>query len=187
MMDVFLAASVPLPERDRRFFDTADVLLIRDAIKAVVDVVLPVGRITSGGHPAITPLLTHFIREGGLNAEQLTIYQSAYFAPSLPPANRDLADVRMTPIVESNRELSLARMRSEMISSRVFNAAVVIGGMEGVLDEIRLFQHSHPGALVLPFASTGAAAAIIYNEGAYDTSFATDLTFASVLRRRLQF
>lgn len=39
MIDVFLSASVPLPDRNRVFFDTADVLAIREAIKALIEVV----------------------------------------------------------------------------------------------------------------------------------------------------
>jgi hypothetical protein len=42
MIDVFLSASVPLPNRHPRFFETADVLGIREAVKALADVVLPI-------------------------------------------------------------------------------------------------------------------------------------------------
>jgi hypothetical protein len=66
MTDIFLSASVPLPDWDHRFFETADVLSIREAIKALVETALPTGRITCGGHPAITPLLALFVREAGL-------------------------------------------------------------------------------------------------------------------------
>ena len=63
MIDIFLSASVPLPERDRHYFETADVLAIRESIKALVEIVIPRGRITYGGHPTITPLLAFFVRE----------------------------------------------------------------------------------------------------------------------------
>ena len=79
MIDIFLSASVPLPTRNRVFFDTADVLAIREAIKALVEVVLPVGSITCGGHPAITPLLALFAREASLDRDRLAIYQSRLF------------------------------------------------------------------------------------------------------------
>jgi hypothetical protein len=185
MIDVFLSASVPLPKRDRRFFDTADVLLIREAVKALVEVVLPVGRITCGGHPAITPLLSLFVHEAGLGREGVTIFQSALFAGEMPPETTDFVDVRIVPAVRGNREASLSAMRKEMVASRQFAAAVVIGGMEGVLEEVKLFTNLHPNAVVLPLASTGAAAAIIHKRGRYDGRLAQELTFPSLFRRSL--
>lgn len=186
MIDVFLSASVPLPSRDRRFFDTADVLLIREAVKALVEVVLPVGRITSGGHPAITPLLSLFVRDAALGPDRLTIFQSALFAGSMPIENAEFADVRIVPAVNDDREASLTRMRRDMIASRRFVAAVVIGGMEGVFEEVELFSQIHPRADILPLASTGAAAAIMYSAGTFDSEFATNLTFSSLFRHKLQ-
>lgn len=186
MIDVFLSASVPLPDRDRRFYESADVLLIREAIKSTVEVVLPLGRITSGGHPAITPLLALFVREAGLSRDRLTIFQSALFADNFPAENADFADVRIVPAVGSDRAASLTRMRREMISSRTFNAAVVIGGMEGILEEMELFASLHTSASVLPIASTGAAAALVYQRGQFDAEFVTNLTFSTLLRRRLR-
>lgn len=85
MIDVFLSASVPLPSRDRQFFESADVLAIREALKALAEVVLPEGHLTCGGHPAITPLLALFVRERGLSKERVTIFQSEFFASQFPP------------------------------------------------------------------------------------------------------
>jgi len=31
---VFLSASIPLPTRDKRFYDTGDIIAIRDAVRA---------------------------------------------------------------------------------------------------------------------------------------------------------
>jgi hypothetical protein len=185
MIDVFLSASVPLPQRDRRFFDTADVLAIREAVKALIEVVLPVGRITCGGHPAITPLLALFVREAGLRPDAVTIFQSSLFAERMPPEIADFVDVRVVPAVGKDREASLTVMREEMVASRRFAAAVIIGGMEGVFDELDLFVRHHPRAVVLPLASTGAAAAIVHRDGNYDEQLASDLTFPSLFRRRL--
>jgi SLOG cluster3 family len=185
MMDVFLSASVPLPTRDRRFFDTSDVLLIREALKALVEVVLPIGRITCGGHPAITPLLALFVREAELGSDRLTIYQSALFSSQMPWENSEFADVRLVDAVGQDRDASLTLMRREMIASRPFAAAVVIGGMDGVFEEVAMFSRLHPGAPILPVGSTGAAAAIVYREGDYGNDLVTNLTFASLFRRRL--
>jgi hypothetical protein len=185
MINIFLSASVPLPNRDRRFFDTADVLAIREAVKALVEVVLPIGRITCGGHPAITPLLALFVRESGLRQDRVTIFQSALFEGRMPADLSDFVDVRVIPSVGTDREASLTAMREEMVISQRFAAAVVIGGMEGVFEEMDLFVRHHPTAVVLPLASTGAAAAIIHEKGCYDKKLARELTFPSLFRRKL--
>lgn len=184
MIDVFLSASVPLPERDRVFFDTADVLAIREAVKALVEVVLPKGRITFGGHPAITPLLSLFVKEANLPRDRVTIFQTAFFGKKIPPEVQEFLDVHITP-ARQDLDTSLAEMRSEMIRSRPFHAMVIIGGMEGVFKELSIFERENPDALVLPIASTGAAAEIVYANGHYDKGLANDLTYASLFRRRL--
>ncbi|MCM0082365.1 hypothetical protein L4X63_12275 [Geomonas sp. Red32] len=186
MINIFLSASVPLPNRDRRFFDTADVLAIREAVKALVEVVLPIGRITCGGHPAITPLLSLFVREAELCQDKVTIFQSALFKGNMPVELADFINVRVIPAVNTDLDASLKLMRKEMVTSQHFEAAVVIGGMEGVLEEVDLFSHHNPSAVVLPLASTGAAAAIIYSKGCYDKELARELTFASLFRRKFQ-
>jgi hypothetical protein len=185
MIDVFLSASIPLPTRNRVFFETADVLLIREAVKALVEVVLPTGRITFGGHPAITPMIALFVRDAGLDSDRLTIFRSQFFAREYPPDNQGFVDVRLIPAVSENREASLFAMREAMLSSRRFAAAVLIGGMEGIFDELTIFHRLHPAAVVLPLASTGAAAAIVHKEGNFDPTLASDLTYASLFRRRL--
>lgn len=185
MIDVFLSASVPLPTRDRRFFDTADVLAIREAVKGLVEVVLPEGHITFGGHPAITPLVALFVQEAGYQSDHVTLFQSALWSGSMPSEIATFLDVQITPAVGDDRDASLRLMRETMIASRQFTAAVVIGGMEGVFEELDIFRESHPNALVLPIASTGAAAAIIYKNGNYDPTLAQDRTFPSLFRRHL--
>ena len=52
--NIFLSASVPLPERDPQYIETADIIAIRDAVIAFVTTVLPYHRIIWGGHPSIT-------------------------------------------------------------------------------------------------------------------------------------
>lgn len=185
MIEIFLSASVPLPNRDRVFFDTADVLAIREAIKALVEVVLPIGRITCGGHPAITPLLALFAREANLDRDRLAIYQSKLFEGRLPPELAEFVDVHMVPAVDNNRKASLTAMRSAMIGSRSFSAAVIVGGMEGIYEEHKLFVEHHPNAAVLPLSTTGAAARIVYQQGEYDPILARDRTYSSLFRRKL--
>ena len=62
-VNVFLSASVPLPTRHPRFHETADVMAIKEAIKALVIEVIPRGKIIFGGHPAITPLIASLMAD----------------------------------------------------------------------------------------------------------------------------
>jgi SLOG cluster3 family len=55
---IFLSASVPLPSRNPLYFDTADVIAIRDAVRALTMVVVEQHvQLVFGGHPAITPMI----------------------------------------------------------------------------------------------------------------------------------
>lgn len=185
MIEVFLSASVPLPERNRIYFETADVFLIRESIRALVEVVLPKGRITFGGHPAITPLMSLYARHAKLGNRHITIYQSDFFRGEMPRENDDFADIRYTAKVEGGVAENLALMRSEMLKSRKFDAAVLIGGMEGIRDEASMFKELHPQAKVLPLPATGAAARIEYLEGDYPNFLENEISFASLFRRTL--
>jgi hypothetical protein len=185
MIEIFLSASVPLPNRNRKFFETADVFLIREAIRALVEVVLPKGRITFGGHPAITPLMSLYAKTANLGSERITVYQSAYFLGQYPRENDEFADVRYIDAVPNDLDRSIERMRIEMLTSRKFDAAVLIGGMEGVRDEARLFRKYNPKGQVLPVPATGAAAAIEYAEGNYPDHLENEISFASLFRRSL--
>lgn len=185
MIEVFLSASVPLPERNRIYFETADVFLIRESIRALVEVVLPKGRITFGGHPAITPLMSLYARNAKLGNQHITIYQSDFFRGEMPRENDDFADIRYTAKVEGGVAENLALMRSEMLKSRKFDAAVLIGGMEGIRDEASMFKELHPQAKVLPLPATGAAARIEFLEGDYPNFLENEISFASLFRRTL--
>ncbi|MDO5895545.1 hypothetical protein [Agrobacterium sp. Azo12] len=186
MIDVFVSASVPYANRHPRFYETADVLAIRESIKSLIEVVLPIGRLTCGGHPAITPLLALFVREAGLQSNRVTIFQSKLFAMEYPPELGDFLNVRTIAQVENNRERSLQTMRNEMLRSRAFSAGVFIGGMEGVIEEAEMFSELHPRAKMLPVSTTGAAAAEIYKSGDFSHDLSTELTYSTLFRRHLR-
>lgn len=185
MIDVFLSASVPLPTRNREFYETADILAIRESIKALVEVILPVGRITFGGHPAITPLLALFSREANLDNDRIFLYQSDFFKDEYPNDIKKFLSVNIVPAVNNNIVKSLVAMRHEMIKSKKFHAAVLIGGMEGLLKEHEIFVKYHPHATILPIPTTGAAAEIIFNQGDFDHTLARERTYSSLFRRKL--
>ena len=185
MIEVFLSASVPLPERNRVFFDTADVFLIREAVRALVEVVLPRGRITFGGHPAITPLMSLYARSSNLGNGRINVYQSDFFRGDMPRANEDFVDIRYVEKVEGGVSENLELMRYEMLRSRQFDAAVFIGGMEGVRDEAAMFSRLHPKAQMLPIPVTGAAARLEFLEGNYPKFLENEISFSSLFRRTL--
>ena len=77
---IFLSAASPLPGHDPKYQETADVIAIRDSVRALVSVVAPTGQIVFGGHPAITPLIRMLVR--GMTPEvnqHIILYQSAFY------------------------------------------------------------------------------------------------------------
>ena len=85
MLSVFLSASIPLPHRHPKYLETADVVAIRDSIRAVVSVVVPGGQIVFGGHPATTPLIRLLVRGMTPNVRNVILYQSLFFKTRFPP------------------------------------------------------------------------------------------------------
>lgn len=159
---IFLSASIPLADRDPKYFDTADNTAIRDAVIALARIVLPRAELVWGGHPSITPLIKLVLEKQKLKVQDhVTLYQSNFFAKFFPPENEYLEKIIRTEALQ-DRASSLQLMREEMIIKNDFCAAIFIGGMEGVEDEYKLFKEAHPDVPVFPIASTGAASRILY-------------------------
>lgn len=186
-LNIFLSASIPQPERDPKYIDTADVIAIRDAVLALATVVLPKYTLVWGGHPSITALIAQVLRHAGKQAnEHVTLYQSRYFEKKFPLENESVAHIIYTPD-KGDRDSSLLEMRLQMMKGNSFDAAFFIGGMEGVEDEYDLFIKYHPKAKVYPIASTGAAAKIKYDKSPtkYDSRLKTELTYSSLFKELL--
>ncbi|WP_346295113.1 hypothetical protein LRC39_17620 [Rhodopseudomonas sp. P1] len=163
-MNLFLSASVPLPTRHREFFDTADVIAIREAVKALVETALDDAVLVFGGHPAITPLIALLLRGMAPKYKRrVVLFQSAFFEGEFVEENTEFIDFQIVP-ADGDRERSLVTMRDYMLRSRRFDAAFFIGGMEGIWNEYRAFRALHPGALCFPIASTGAASLQLFRE-----------------------
>jgi hypothetical protein len=163
LKNIFLSASIPLPERDAKYFETADIVAIRDAIIALTTVALPECRIIWGGHPSITPLIYYVMEKLGLNIqEHVKLYQSLWFKDSFPKDNNKFENIVFTEKLQDIPS-SIRMMRERMLSDNSFLAAVFIGGMNGIEDEYIMFREKHPHALILPVASTGAATKIVYD------------------------
>lgn len=163
LKNIFLSASVPLPERDPKYIETADVIAIRDAVIALAAAVLPSHRLIWGGHPSITPLIYYVMEKLKMDIQNhLWLYQSLFFKDKFPEDNEKFKNVHYT---ESQGDIhsSIQLMRNRMLSENAFSAAVFIGGMDGIEVEYNMFRENHPEALVLPVASTGAATKIVYD------------------------
>lgn len=185
-MKIFLSASVPLPNRDPRFIETADVIAIREAVKALVLVALERNaHITFGGHPAITPLIRKLMADAGRTVrEHFTLYLSRYFEKLFAAEVTAFEDLVLVEAVGSDRDKSLALMRERMIGSNQYQCGVFIGGMDGVITEAALFRQKHPKAVFLPVASTGAAAAELYDDN-LPTTLRNEFTYPSLFRQLL--
>ncbi len=163
LKNIFLSSSIPLPERDAKYFETADIVAIRDAIIALTTVVLPKHKIIWGGHPSITPLIYYVMEKLGLNIqEHVKLYQSLWFKDLFPEDNNKFENIVFTEKLEDIPS-SIYLMRERMLSENEYSAAVFIGGMNGIEDEYKMFMEKHPNALLLPIASTGAATRIVYD------------------------
>lgn len=184
---IFLSASIPLPERDEKYFATADVIAIRDSIRALITATIPPSKIVFGGHPAITPMIRMILRNMGVAPRNhITLYQSRYFQDQFPPDNDAFEANVLIDAVESDREASLKKMREAMIESYDFTAAFFIGGMEGVEQEYSLFRAIHPDKPFYPIASTGAAAKLLFDRHCPERlDLITDLRYLSLFRRLL--
>lgn len=163
MRRVFLSASVPMPGRGD-FHENANPFLIQFAVRELLTVCLGRHLFVWGGHPAITPMVWAVCEDLGVEyAKAVLLYQSRLFADIFPEENKRFANVVYVDAVENDRSKSLERMRAEMLTSP-FEAAVFIGGMEGVQDEYQMFRHLHPAAKVLAVSSPGGAAAKLANQ-----------------------
>ena len=163
LKNIFLSASIPLPERDAKYFETADIVAIRDAIIALTTVVLPKHKLIWGGHPSITPLINYIMEKLGLNIqEHVQMYQSLWFKDKFPEDNNKFKNIVFTERLKDIHS-SIQWMRKRMLIENDYCAAVFIGGMNGIEDEYRMFIEVHQKAILLPIASTGAATRILYD------------------------
>jgi hypothetical protein len=188
LKNIFLSASIPFKERDPKYFDTADVIAIRDSVIALTSVVLPEHRLIWGGHPSITPIIYYVMEKLNLTIqEHVILYQSRYFEHLFPEDNNRFQNVILTDN-QGEPKKSLHHMRTRMLKENKFDAAVFIGGMEGIEDEFALFKELHPKAILLPVASTGAAARVIYESEVqkYDASLLTDYAYMTLFKSLLK-
>jgi hypothetical protein len=188
LTSVFLSASIPYSDRDKKFYDTADIVSIRDAVRALATVVIPKAHLIWGGHPSITPLI-RFVMDR-MNADlkkHITVYQSLFFEDKFPSDNFAFENIVLTER-KSTRDESLELMRSRLINENDFKIGIFIGGMEGINDEYLMFKDRHPSALILPIASTGAAAKMLYDSqlNKFDSRLLNDYAYMALFKDLLK-
>lgn len=154
---IFLSASVPV--EGRRGFETSSPFLVKEAVSALIEVILGRGLLVWGGHPAITPMIWGAAKHLNLPYEDVVqLYMSAFFKDQYPNESTAFSNYIETPVVNGDRAASLQLMRHQMMSDHDFSAAIFVGGMEGVEAEYDLFIKLNPNAKVIPVPSPGGVA-----------------------------
>jgi hypothetical protein len=110
------------------------------------------------------------------------LYVSDFFARQFPQEQQYFSTI-ITESVNNNRDASLTRMRREMLS-RPLEAAVFIGGMEGIFEEYDLFREMHgvEASVIALGAPGGAAGQLADKLGADDRD---RIDFARLFHQRL--
>ena len=184
---IFLSASVPTTGR-APFDQDAEPQIIQAAVSALATVVLGRRSLIWGGHPAITPMLWAAAQDLDVRyANSVHLFQSRFWKEEdFPEENKHFNNVTYVDEVDGDRDESLTKMRVEMLKSTNFEAAVFIGGMEGVFEEYALFASLYPSAICLPLAVTGGAARLLCRQLGYEVPpDIGPLDFVRLLHREL--
>src|SRR5690554_6400491 len=149
LKNIFLSASIPFKERHQKYFNTADIIAIRDSVIALASLVIPKYRLIWGGDPSITPIIYYVLEKFEIDIQShVKLYQSKYFEKIFPIENKEFETVEIT---EDLGELkpSIELMRNKMLGDNVSDADVFIGGKDGVEVEYKLFKQLHPNVIIL--------------------------------------
>lgn len=165
---IFLSASVPVIGR-APFDKDIEPQMIQAAVSALATVALGRRVIVWGGHPAITPMMWASAQDLGVKyASAVRLFQSKFFnEEDFPEENKHFGNVTYVDAVDHDLIKSLRSMREMMLRSDQFEAAVFIGGMQGILDEHALFSTLHPNAKCVPVGVTGGASRTLANQLQY--------------------
>lgn len=159
MSSIFLSASVP--NAGSEYYKDCNPVLIQSALRSFLFSVLGRKHLVFGGHPSITPLILAVCEELGVeNKKAVSLFQSKYFEKDFPVENSQFENLIITPRLDTLAR-SVAQLRKQMFATYTYDAAVFIGGKEGVKFEYKLFRRAFPLAKVLTLKSPGGAAATI--------------------------
>lgn len=159
MSSIFLSASVP--DIESSYYKRCDPVLIQAALRSFLFTVLGRKHLVFGGHPSISPLILAACEDLGIgNQNAVTIFQSKFFSESFSDYNLRFANFIKTSLGK-DLDSSLFNMRKQMFDSYDYDAAVFIGGKDGIIAECKLFKRLCPKAKILVLKSPGGAAAEI--------------------------
>ena len=118
-----------LPTRNETYFRSADVIAIRDAVRALALVIAEEQcELVFGGHPAILPMIRLQLSQLGLSVgRHVTVFVSEFFKSDFP---QDLSAFEKTVVVGAvaqDKEQSLAAMRERMLEGQ-FSCGIFLGG-----------------------------------------------------------
>ena len=182
---VFLSAGVPEPGA-KHFVREGDLAAISAAISALLYVTLGRRKLVWGGHPAITPMIWSVATGMGVDyGEWVLLYQSGAFEDDFPEETRRFRNVVVTDAMGGDKVASLGQMRNRMLTESVFQAAVFIGGMGGILTEYELIKELAPTANIVPIASTGGASVDVAERERVPSVLQLELDYVSLLHERL--
>ena len=184
---IVLSASVPSIERSEVYRRVGDAQVeIEEAVVSLARAVFSEGGcLVFGGHPSITPLVAMVAGEyvqpsraeptGETVPAPVVIHQSEAFRASVTSVTTLMESMNQAKVVwypsdpaeqtlheQSDRPPypnSLRRMRAGMLRDRNIVAMVCIGGMEGVEEEVALFEEAQPKRPIYVLARTGGACA----------------------------
>ena len=185
MKAIFLSASVPVKGRGN-YYLTAKPELIELAVRELVCAVIRERILVWGGHPAITPMVWAIC--DSLNVEysqSVILYQSNFFQDRFPEETSHFKNVVFVDAVKDDLETSLLNMRTQMLSRDDLEAAVFIGGMDGVEKEFDIFSQYHPKGKVLPVPATGGAALELARRLRTPKDRLDDVDFAGLFQSQL--
>jgi hypothetical protein len=182
---IFLSAGVPDPSADH-FVREGDLAAITAAVSALIYVCLGRRRLIWGGHPAITPMIWQaFDSMGADYSEWVRLYQSAAFDDEFPDETKRFRNVVVTDGMGGDKRASLGPMRRRMLSEQVFEAAVFVGGMRGILEEYALIKELAPDARVVPIASTLGATVDVALTERVDVALFVERDYIALLHDQL--
>lgn len=186
---IFLSASVPDPKRAPEFADSSNSVAITSAVRALVHVTLGRRVLVWGGHPAITPMIKIVAEEMGVDyGKWVKLYQSKYFEDQFPEDNQAFKNIIYTENIENDLLKSLLHMRERMFEENTFKAAVFIGGMDGIIEELTLFQKHQPDKDIIPVISTGGATLKVaeLTNKLLDKELCNELDYVRLFHHRLE-
>ena len=188
---IFLSASVPFErletgedgarlstdeiDRNLRYLRTSQPARIRRAVTELCRFTFRSEvkyNLVFGGHPAISPLVLQaarqFVDDDG-DEKRAIVFQSAYFCDKIPAEARELGNWERGQLLYTEgletKAASLFKMRQVMLDrSHDLRAAILIGGMEGIIDEVERFADTHKGAPIFAIGSTGSASQDVLEE-----------------------